>query len=872
MPTAQDTDSLARELIRWMEVPQHQGVYALGNFGRQVTFASQQTRAFNLIWALFRANRLATGQRVGVVGAGLAGMTAAVAALAKGCEVHLYEQASQTCPIQRGNDIRFIHPNILRWPDPVSETTQTDFPLLNWTAANVRGVIKQLDIQWGTHESNPQLKRFFNYKLNRVFVAKDKNGPLRPWLSANRQVDGPAGGDPQPGFVEEPYDAVVLAVGFGEERPLAGVPFLSYWENDSLHQETGRGRRAILVSGCGDGGLIDALRLRLRNFDHADFVHRFLRVAQADSLIQQLNLIERDLRPHAGAPDISLRLQSRYAAVLIPDDVRNYFVREKRMDTAVTLNGPDAGPLSFKASLLNRFAAFLAMRYADLHYLSGYVTAEPEAGRFKVVVTRNGAGPETYRFDGVIIRHGPRSAIRDLISPAAADELERWWGANKDITIDRHWVGEGPGDPHQFFGGVRAENAPPNELMTDLALACFEAAHRHYSATSKVIAVAVKARKPEEKAGYVVTLKPGIEPPRESEFAGVPVQFVQAPVQTSPASPTTLPGKRAVPIGAGIYNFDAQQRWREKYRSASDPVAWDRGETTYNTVGTLGCFARDASNKMHLVSVNHVLLPDDLGQAGDRIYLEGQSPPTAQPIAMLARWVPIQPVLPNLINLAAAELEPDVHPDFGPLIETKSELLRVGTVEDKTLPRDVMKIGRTSGITRGRIKAILDVLTVTNPGIGLVTFRDVLEIESQGTGDFSSPGDGGAVVIQTNGMAVGIIIAGMSSENVQISFACQLQPGLDELKLTLLPSPPAPPPIESGKKSQPGARPGRRKRLGGGNRFGRVKHPSDNRHPSEDQNVPRKPARHSVPGKVETRHIPCSYPLTSGSRCAILGL
>ena len=121
-------DPIASDVLRWMEVPRHPNVFALGPFARQVTFASQQVRAFNLIWALFRQNRLAPGQRVAVVGAGLAGMTAAAAALAKECAVDLFEQASQPCPLQRGNDIRFIHPNILRWPDEGSEMARTAFP------------------------------------------------------------------------------------------------------------------------------------------------------------------------------------------------------------------------------------------------------------------------------------------------------------------------------------------------------------------------------------------------------------------------------------------------------------------------------------------------------------------------------------------------------------------------------------------------------------------------------------------------------------------------------------------------------------------------------------------------------------------------
>jgi hypothetical protein len=117
-------------------------------------------------------------------------LSAAIAALAKECYVDLFEHASQLCPLQRGNDIRFIHPNILRWPEAGSERDDTDFPFLNWTAANVRGVIKQIDLQWKMRTSNnTRLRKFFNYRVNRLYTSPTKLGPQKPWLSANRLVE-----------------------------------------------------------------------------------------------------------------------------------------------------------------------------------------------------------------------------------------------------------------------------------------------------------------------------------------------------------------------------------------------------------------------------------------------------------------------------------------------------------------------------------------------------------------------------------------------------------------------------------------------------------------------------------------------------------
>ena len=73
-------------------------------------------------------------------------------------------------------------------------------------------------------------------------MVRSANGLQQPSITANRVIDGSATGDDgsemQRGYIEAAYDCVILAVGFGEERSMLGVPFLSYWENDSLHQET----------------------------------------------------------------------------------------------------------------------------------------------------------------------------------------------------------------------------------------------------------------------------------------------------------------------------------------------------------------------------------------------------------------------------------------------------------------------------------------------------------------------------------------------------------------------------------------------------------------------------------------------------------
>jgi len=780
------TQTEANDLIRWMEVPHYPNVFALGNFARQVTFASQQTRAFNLITALFETNRLKSGSCVAVVGAGVGGLSAVAAALENQCSVDLYEQASQPCPMQRGNDIRFIHPNILRWPDKECEKNETDFPFLNWTAANVRGVVRQIDLQWQVIQTNPRLRQNFNYKVSRLYVSPSKAALQRPWLSANRVIDGgpeTASGMPlprharsnqqrhqePPGYIECAYDCIILAVGFGDERALSGVPFLSYWENDSLHQEAGRERRSILVSGCGDGGLIDALRLRLRNFDHAEFVNRFLTASMSPRLIEELLRVDAELRPYALAPDISIRFQSAYNAILVEDRIERYFRSERRADTSVTLNSPAPGPLSFQSSLLNRYSTYLAMRYANLHYLSGKIVADRATdGRFKVTLQREDVSlSESQFYDHIIVRHGPESAIRQLLPAPIVDELRAWWQRGDDITLAPRWATK-PNPP--VLVGDRAR---------ELALTIFSSAYRILAddrAMERVQSVAVGEH--DGKTGFIVSMKSGSKAPPSRLYAGVLVQYVVA------AQPAQAAGQLAVPIGVGIYNYDASERLakRATFVGSDNP---DPGGTNLSPItadldvspigtGTLGCFAKDERGTLFLISSADVLSPARTGQPGDRIFVENQKPSTHTPIAIL---MPLQ----SDLHIAYAKLESGVKPNFKP-ISSPLQILKVGGAD---VGDHVVKVGRTTGATSGTVTATRAFASIATSNADNIVLSDCIEVTPRAPAvDFHLPGDAGALLIRVDGVGVGILIAGFAN----VSVALPLEPALSTWKVTLLPN------------------------------------------------------------------------------------
>jgi hypothetical protein len=778
------------EILAWLELPKHPSVFALGCFARQVTFASQQTRALNLVWALFKTGRLVAGQRVAVIGAGLAGLTAVVAALTKGCAVDLFDQASQPCPVQRGSDNRFIHPNILRWPDPISRDSQTQFPFLNWSAASSRSVIRQIELQWEPFTKNPLLERYFNYKVDRVYASSANGDASRPSLAANRVIDGRAVGDESrkgkdvPGYFEKSYDAIILATGFGDEREIAGVPLLSYWENDSFHQEIGRQRRSILVSGCGDGGLIDALRLRLRNFDHADFTRQFLELQRGSKLprfIRDLQKIDDDLRPFSAAPDLSLRFKERYGTLGVPRQVRDYFLTRSRSDTRVTLNSPAAGPLTFGSSLLNRYATYLAMVYADLRYLSGRISARRvENGCYAITLEREGTTlPDTQQFDLVIVRHGPKSVITNFASDAEITELATLWKDKDDPTIASHWRRDDDGRQHGFFREAATQNPLPTDVVVDLAWTTFDSMHREFYDPKTVQSVSVGEH--DGVAGFIVTLRP-YQPPRDAVlWANVPVRFVVA----APA-----PSTGRLPVGAGIYNYTAREREKKRARSGPDGEAGDVGVSGFGP-GTLGCFATNSAGKTFLIAHGDTVGAGRGARIGDQIFLEGQSPETGhQPIARLSEVYTIPDAgkqkgkVSGTLSIVAAQIERHLVPDFGPL-PSPWRIERARKAESGR----VVKIGRTSGFTEGKIDLPSLAVVITSPDGRQITVSDCISVKGKAKADFSRPGDGGAAVVHEKGDVIGIVVAGSegSGKTASVTIVYPIDHVLKGWKMRLLP-------------------------------------------------------------------------------------
>lgn len=382
-------------------VPDEPGVYILGCLREQrVTIRSQQVRALNLISALLSSGILQAGMSVAIIGGGAAGLTAAAAAAIKGCTVSLFERKAQLLHLFLGNHTRRVHPHIYDWPNPKAIDQDAGLPILNWHAGIVGDVAEEILVGWEELQATLPTRILVHKGVSDVAVAP-MDGPERTvtWTSNLQHTSSSDGIRTVSRWGR--FNIVILAVGPGIERTIDPLPLVSYWRDDSLHQpelDPYGFHKRYLVSGTGDGGLIDLLRLKINNFDvwHEEILTRI----DTRNLQKQLSAIE-------NSSPTPFELAEFYKKLKTPHFVSEEIRKSMRKDTYVTLNSPDPFPFTLKSSQLNRFLVSRLLKMGAIRYRWGRIVditpSSPHTVRF------DSGAPE--QFDRVIVRHGPQRAL-----------------------------------------------------------------------------------------------------------------------------------------------------------------------------------------------------------------------------------------------------------------------------------------------------------------------------------------------------------------------------------------------------------------------------------------------------------------------------
>lgn len=375
-------------------------LYLLGTFDSGITVLRQQIRALNLAWALVESGKVSTTAnqpaKIAVVGGGFAGLTFAAALLEKRvkAEITVFEEHDTLLPLQQGSDTRWLHPRIYDWPDEGSEADVAMLPLLNWTAARASDVVVQVLASWKRIiREHGRVTLFCNTRHLQISRERGKSRRSRiEWVGEPRTAsDGTtSNGEGAAVGCAGLFDHVVLAVGFGIEE---GQP--SYWRNEELGQPNlHQRRRTHLVSGQGDGAMIDLLRIRVSQYRQDRILEELF--AGEGALVDRLREIKSEVERCTGPTGLFERLDrlfgSTAAQTAATTNVLARLSRRLRRDTDAVLQlkvrdlagllEPETSRISFQNALLvyllyrvGGFAptteddATLAKRYAIPHEL-----------------------------------------------------------------------------------------------------------------------------------------------------------------------------------------------------------------------------------------------------------------------------------------------------------------------------------------------------------------------------------------------------------------------------------------------------------------------------------------------------------------------
>lgn len=187
------------------------------------------------------------------------------------------------------------------------------------------------------------------------------------------------------------------------------------------------------------------------------------------------------------------------------------------------------------------------------------------------------------------------------------------------------------------------------------------------------------------------------------------------------------------------------------------------------TAGTLGCFVKSDTGRVSVISNNHVLAVTNRATVGDPIVQPGRSDGGIDPthrIGTLQQFVPIGfgATTRNFIDAALASVLPAVKVETT-IYDGPTALGHVGSrPKEIDLGETVIKVGRTTGFTRGRVQAVnvnnLYVAMSSHGNEHLARFDGQIAIEGANGGAFSKPGDSGSLIMAEDFSPYGLLFAG----------------------------------------------------------------------------------------------------------------
>lgn len=439
--TAGDTQELVLEPA-WLSELQGRG-YCIGPYGNKVGFAFQQKRALNVTLAAKLSEMLKPGARVAVLGGGLAGTTAGIALTGMGHMAEIFELRDRVLKLQLPALHRILHPCYNSWPMVNRFASSTNHPFLNWYVDTAKRVTDALYEEWKACFEPELPEPNTRCLIKKVDLCGANSDSVLVQFQETQE-------DPDKTVVEkeERFDAVFVALGFGEEVDLSLSDEATYWVPDSISKyRNDETNTEFVVSGTGDGGLIDCLRFMHSKIEDGKLLievistlrhNRYAKppreiedlenydISQIESRIRKLEKdIEQKNRaddPDIGKPnyefgtpmqnEISRELAAGYMeiAAALPKKCKDLLNASLYKPERVTLHGRFETPFSPNAAPINKLLIAHALTVHPGLYVQGLV----EEYRGAPYLKRPGVRRKRITVDRKVVRHGTKAPIREL--------------------------------------------------------------------------------------------------------------------------------------------------------------------------------------------------------------------------------------------------------------------------------------------------------------------------------------------------------------------------------------------------------------------------------------------------------------------------
>jgi RNA polymerase sigma-70 factor (ECF subfamily) len=655
------------------------------------------------------------------VGAGLSGLTAAGAFRRVGRSVSIFEQTGNLMPLQRETAIRYIHPTINYWPE-MSLNPSADMPFLYWAADVCKNVVATIERQWRLEFGDVSIKK------SRVL------GFERDGERVRLQLEG--------GAVSSRFDAVIVATGFGLENSIPGTIAASYWDNSDLfNQRNASMPRSFVISGSGDGGLLEILRLAYRSFDSGKLVERIARKLDQSELKGKILEAEEECRTKSKPSERHDHLRMAYLRMHIPAmlsrELKSLLVPQGK----IQLLARGGNAFTPQSAPIHRFLLAQAVQNgavsienAELVNRSGSLEMIDSSGNSKIL-----------NADVIIARHGTTSAIERLLSKSAIEDLRLRQEILTQYQYHRYW-------PEKYFDGSQRKLKSISRIESDM-IARLRTCHHLLEDYPGAIGFQIVRGKRENSFEYAMVVNRDSMEFSEGEVPptlfGTPLRVLyRSSFRATAASPRIERGPRSEqPRNARDGDFQGRRALRIGDRVLSSTFDDQLSE------GRIGCFLTTATGQILALTAGHVL-DDQVGA-----FVSASSPENDE-------WAQIGSVKRRNFtkessshdDLACFLVEDDI------AIDPKISGELIGEFEDPLdcLQKSVWKISSKSG--RGRVEGYATQIEFLLPDGQRRKLEDVLVVSFAEKNSLSKAGDSGSIICSSENKIIGLVVAANDRE------------------------------------------------------------------------------------------------------------